>query len=535
MLYNAGNRRTAVAKEARRSLFRLRKDKSLRRYNRIRKCVQGGNHNLKTRKQESKPACTLTMVRSCPSSSHSDILSLCRLLRHYSIFLVIMCVPGSSPAKFSVLTPEHLVNTTVGAEVVFMCHLSPPINASDMEIRWFRSQYHSPVHLYRKGRDENDQQLPEYQGRTELITDNIHTGSVGLRIRNISIPDEGQYRCFFEDPVSKSYEEGILELSVTVTGSPLLIHIVGYHDGGILVVCSSSEWYPEPKIDWKWEDGKRLASASDITVRADGSFDIESSLTVHEPSNRKLSCCIRNKLGKCEKSVRVTIDEVFFPRVSTWMILFCVFFAGSTICVLLAILYLRKKSRNRVVKLRNKEETIGLLMAEIKSVMFDERTAYNKLLVSRGAKTVQPIDQALNVPNTEERFDTEPCILGLQRFTEGKHYWEVEVQEESGRFWSAGAAEETVRRKGGFRESPDIGIFVLRATQDEYLPVTPDADPIHLTGRLQRIGVFLDFEGGQLVFFNAVNKQHVFTFEHNFATQMVPFFYIGQGTEFTVL
>lgn len=213
-------------------------------------------------------------------------------------------------------------------------------------------------------------------------------------------------------------------------------------------------------------------------------------------------------------------------------------------CALLAILYIRKKSKNKVVKLKKKEETIGLLEAEIKwrkayehreSVTFDERTAYNKLLLTVDAKKVQPTDQALNMPNTEERFDTEPCILGLQRFAEGKHYWEVEVHEGSGRFWSAGAAEETVRRKGGFRESPDNGIFVLRATQDEYLPVTTDADPIHLTERLQRIGMFLDFEGGQLVFFNAVNKQHVFTFEHNFTTQMVPFFYIGQGTEFTVL
>lgn len=487
---------------------------------------------------------TLTMVRSCPSSSYSDILSICRLLCHYRILLLIMWAPGSSPAKFSVITPEHLINTTVGAEVVFICHLSPPINASDMEIRWFRSQYHSPVHLYRKGKDENDQQLPEYQGRTELITKNIHNGSVGLRIRNISIPDEGQYRCFFEDPVSKSYEEGILELSVTVTGSPLHIHIVGHHDGGILVVSRSSQWYPEPKMDWKWEDGKRLASASDITARADGSFDIENSLTVHEPSNRKLSCCIRNKLGKCEKSVVVTIDEGFFPRVSPWMILFCIYVAGSMCCALLAILYIRKKSKNKVVKLKKKEETIGLLEAEIKwrkayehreSVTFDERTAYNKLLLTVDAKKVQPTDQALNMPNTEERFDTEPCILGLQRFAEGKHYWEVEVHERSGRFWSAGAAEETVRRKGGFRESPDNGIFVLRATQDEYLPVTTNADPIDLTERLQRIGVFLDFEGGQLVFFNAVNKQHVFTFEHNFTTQMVPFFYIGQGTEFTVL
>ncbi|XP_069093430.1 butyrophilin subfamily 1 member A1-like [Pleurodeles waltl] len=484
------------------------------------------------------------MVRSCRSSIYSNILSLCGLIRHYSIFWVIVCAPGSSPAKFLVITPEHLINTTEGAEAVFFCHLSPPLSAANMEIRWFRSQYHSPVHLYRKGKDENDNQLPEYQGRTELITDNIHNGSVGLRIRNISIPDEGQYRCFFEDPVLKSYEEGILELSVTVAGSPLHIHVVGHHDGGILVRCRSSRWYPEPKMDWKREDGKRLASASDVTARADGSFDIENSLTVHKSSNRKLSCCIRNKLGNCEKSVDVTIDDVFFPRVSPWMIFFCVYLAGSMIGVLLATLYIRKKSKRKVVKLKKKEETIGLLETEIKwrkayehreSVTFDERTAYNKLLLSLDSKKVQPTNQALTVPTNEERFDTEPCILGLQRFTEGKHYWEVEVQEKSGRFWSAGVAEETIRRKGGFRESPDSGIFVLRATQDEYLPVSTDADPIHLTERLHRIGVFLDFEGRQLVFFNALSMQHVFTFKYSFTTHMVPFFYIGQGTEFTVL
>uniref|UniRef100_A0A8C8S9I3 Ig-like domain-containing protein n=1 Tax=Pelusios castaneus TaxID=367368 RepID=A0A8C8S9I3_9SAUR len=81
-----------------------------------------------------------------------------------------------------------------------------------MEVRWFRSQFSSVVHLYRDGQDQDGEQIPEYRGRTELLKDNIANGRVSLRIRNIRPSDDGQYTCFFQSSVS--YEDALLDLQM---------------------------------------------------------------------------------------------------------------------------------------------------------------------------------------------------------------------------------------------------------------------------------------------------------------------------------
>uniref|UniRef100_A0A8C8SNI8 Ig-like domain-containing protein n=1 Tax=Pelusios castaneus TaxID=367368 RepID=A0A8C8SNI8_9SAUR len=81
-----------------------------------------------------------------------------------------------------------------------------------MEVRWFRSKYAPFVHLYSDGLDQYGDQMPEYQGRTELLKDDIENGRVFLRIHNIQPSDDGQYKCFFQSGVF--YEEALLELKV---------------------------------------------------------------------------------------------------------------------------------------------------------------------------------------------------------------------------------------------------------------------------------------------------------------------------------
>ncbi|XP_006039140.2 myelin-oligodendrocyte glycoprotein-like [Alligator sinensis] len=82
-----------------------------------------------------------------------------------------------------------------------------------MEVRWFRSKFTSYVHLYRYRKDQFDQQMPEYQGRTELLKDGFTNGSVDLKIASVQLSDEGQYTCFIQDDVIT--EEAQMEIKVT--------------------------------------------------------------------------------------------------------------------------------------------------------------------------------------------------------------------------------------------------------------------------------------------------------------------------------
>uniref|UniRef100_A0A8C3SY12 Ig-like domain-containing protein n=1 Tax=Chelydra serpentina TaxID=8475 RepID=A0A8C3SY12_CHESE len=116
------------------------------------------------------------------------------------------------PAKFTVIGPLDPVAAILGQEAVLPCHLSPRMSAANMEVRWFRSQFVAIAHLYRDGKDQYDGQMPEYQGRTELLKAGLTDGNVPLRILNIRRSDEGLYICFVQD--NTFYEQTVLELQV---------------------------------------------------------------------------------------------------------------------------------------------------------------------------------------------------------------------------------------------------------------------------------------------------------------------------------
>uniref|UniRef100_A0A8C3XPX7 Ig-like domain-containing protein n=1 Tax=Chelydra serpentina TaxID=8475 RepID=A0A8C3XPX7_CHESE len=207
-------------------------------------------------------------------------------------------------AQFTVTGPDHPITTSVGGEAVLPCHLSPRMSAENMEVRWFRFQYHSVVHLYQEGQDKYEEQMLEYRGRTELLKDGITNGSVSLRIYQVQLSDHGQYTCFFQYGIF--YEEAILELmhvfflSLPYYGPNL--------KKGIRIVCQSAGWHPEPEAQWRDHHGQLLSSASEkISKETNGLFRTQISIVITEDSNQNLSCFVRNPLINQEKISTVFI------------------------------------------------------------------------------------------------------------------------------------------------------------------------------------------------------------------------------------
>ncbi|KAH1183319.1 hypothetical protein KIL84_004811 [Mauremys mutica] len=239
-------------------------------------------------------------------------LSLCHSSRASSplpgfiVFFLTCYVHKMESAKFTVIGPGDPVTAVLGEEAVLPCHLSPPMSAANMEVRWFRSEFVSFVHLYHDGKDQYDGQLPEYQSRTELLKAGLTDGNIPLRILSIRLSDEGEYHCFVQDDTF--YEETILELRVAGVGSDPLIFVEGHQDGGIRVICQSAGWYPEPEVLWRDLSGRHLPSLSETTSRGDNNlFKTETALIITEHSNQNLSCCIRNTVLNQEKESAVYI------------------------------------------------------------------------------------------------------------------------------------------------------------------------------------------------------------------------------------
>uniref|UniRef100_A0A2K5III5 Ig-like domain-containing protein n=1 Tax=Colobus angolensis palliatus TaxID=336983 RepID=A0A2K5III5_COLAP len=202
--------------------------------------------------------------------------------------------------QWQVFGPDKAVQALVGEDAAFSCFLSPKTNAEAMEVRFFRGQLFSVVHLYRDGKDQPFMQMPQYQGRTKLVKDSIAEGRLSLRIA-VAL---GYDLCFKLFPVFSP-----------ALGSVPLISIVGYVDRGIQLLCRSSGWFPRPIAKWKGPQGQDLSADSRTNTNTRGLFDVEISLTVQENAG-SISCSMQHAHLSQEVESRVQIGDTFFQPVS---------------------------------------------------------------------------------------------------------------------------------------------------------------------------------------------------------------------------
>ncbi|XP_029470756.1 butyrophilin subfamily 1 member A1-like [Rhinatrema bivittatum] len=454
------------------------------------------------------------------------VRALCSLLVISHHFQTVNAAEG-----FKVIGPDGPVVAVLGGDAELPCRLSPPLSAEHMQVRWFRISFDSFVHMYENGMDRNEEQIPEYRGRTELIRNHISNGSVSLRIHNVELKDEGRYTCFFRSDTY--YEEATLELKVATLGTAPSISIIDYQDRGIRAVCESTGWYPEPEVTWRQEDGQSLTSLSETETREhNGLFNVKTSLLMSTNQYSRISFRIRNIILSEERESAISISDELFLRVSRWMVSLSIILGSVLIfcglLVALVVYHLRKERKEKA----NLSADVESLSAELEwrrccsyavDVTLDPETAHPELLLTDEGKTMKHGGIGENLPRSPRSFNVSPCVLGLEAFSSGRHYWEVEVGD--GRRWELGVCRNSVRRKGWITRSPEEGYWAVKLwSGGKYYALTSPETRLPLSESPRAVGIFLDYEAGKVSFYDAENKSHLFTFSDTFTGSLRPFF-----------
>ncbi|XP_053155173.1 E3 ubiquitin-protein ligase TRIM39-like [Hemicordylus capensis] len=165
------------------------------------------------------------------------------------------------------------------------------------------------------------------------------------------------------------------------------------------------------------------------------------------------------------------------------------------------------------------------------NVTLDPNSANPFLVLSADQKSVSLGDIWQDVPDNPERFDTYPCVLGCQGFTSGRHYWEVEVG--SGKYWAAGFAKESVRRKGELIPSPEEQIWALQQYGDHLEALTHPVTIVYFSSCPRRIRILLDYEENKVAFFDVGTATLIYMFSLTAFSQerMLPWLWVWPGTE----
>ncbi|XP_072314965.1 bloodthirsty-related gene family, member 12 [Eucyclogobius newberryi] len=181
---------------------------------------------------------------------------------------------------------------------------------------------------------------------------------------------------------------------------------------------------------------------------------------------------------------------------------------------------LMDKCHEELKKLYGKE--LRKLQNFASEVFLDPSTAQKNLVVSDDGRQVKYDEHKTSHSDMPKRFSPALFVLGREGLGSGRHYWEVDVSRKDA--WTLGVARGSARRKGDIKLSPEGGYWCLWLKNGEVKALASARLPLSLTAPPAKVGVYLDFDGGQVSFYDVKARLHLYTFSDTFAESLYPIF-----------
>ncbi|XP_056335495.1 E3 ubiquitin-protein ligase TRIM21-like [Danio aesculapii] len=152
-------------------------------------------------------------------------------------------------------------------------------------------------------------------------------------------------------------------------------------------------------------------------------------------------------------------------------------------------------------------------------VTLDPDTANPYLILSEDGKQVTHGDIRQKLPDKPQRFDRYVDVLGKERFSSGRFYFEMQVKGKTD--WDLGVARESVDRKGENTQTASDGFWTLWLRNgNEYSACADSLNracasssvSLSLKVKPQQVGVFVDYEEGLVSFYDVESSSHIYSF-----------------------
>ncbi|XP_070600170.1 E3 ubiquitin-protein ligase TRIM11-like isoform X1 [Erythrolamprus reginae] len=150
------------------------------------------------------------------------------------------------------------------------------------------------------------------------------------------------------------------------------------------------------------------------------------------------------------------------------------------------------------IKTNLRDTLASELQQQEENVILDPDTANSKCLqISADRKSIV-VKAIYPVPNCK-KFETFPYVLGCQKFSTGRYFWEVIVGDGTG--WCVGVAKKP---KNVTNVDVPTSCWQIGECEGKYMAMSPsESSELVLTERPTRIRVSLNKEEGQVSFFDA--------------------------------
>ncbi|XP_068181771.1 probable E3 ubiquitin-protein ligase MID2 isoform X3 [Antennarius striatus] len=155
----------------------------------------------------------------------------------------------------------------------------------------------------------------------------------------------------------------------------------------------------------------------------------------------------------------------------------------------------------------------------------DPKTAHKKLRLSNDCLTMEKDESSLKKSHTPERFSGTGSYgaAGNVFIDSGCHYWEVLLGAST--WYAIGVAYKSAPKNEWSGKNSSSWVF---SRCNNHFMVRHDGKEMLVEASLQlrRLGVLLDYDNNSLSFYDAMNSQHIHTFEISFLLPVVPTFMI---------